>query len=397
MNPSPPVPVVGPAATPDTAPAAAAPPVTSPPTFFAVGFGDLRTTAQARAAWLWHGYLAPGNVTLLTSQWKSGKTTLVAVLLARLKAGGLFAGLPLRPGRAVVVSEESPGHWVGRGQKLDLDGHVWWLCRPFRGRPTREQWLALVEYLAALGTERGLDLVVLDPLASFLPGHGENNAGAMLDVLLPLQRLTTLGLSVLVLHHPKKGEAAAGQAARGSGALSGYVDILIEMGWHGRPSEDDRRRRLLAYSRHRETPRRRVLELTADGTDYVSRGDVHEDEFDEGWQVLRGVLEDAAHKLTRREVLRQWPQDFRAPDETTLWRWLDRAVNDGRVRRDGSGRKNAPFRYWLPGQEEKWASDPFRLPDLGPLGELNAAAFGAASRRRKGPRKAEGPDAAPAL
>ena len=39
-------------------------------------------------AWLWNGYVAPGKVTLLTSQWKSGKTTLVAVLLARMGRGG---------------------------------------------------------------------------------------------------------------------------------------------------------------------------------------------------------------------------------------------------------------------------------------------------------------------
>jgi len=38
--------------------------------------------------WLWHGYLAPGNLTLLTSQWKTGQTTLVAALLARLAAAG---------------------------------------------------------------------------------------------------------------------------------------------------------------------------------------------------------------------------------------------------------------------------------------------------------------------
>ena len=27
--------------------------------------------------WLLHGYLARGNITLLTSQWKAGKTTLL--------------------------------------------------------------------------------------------------------------------------------------------------------------------------------------------------------------------------------------------------------------------------------------------------------------------------------
>ena len=34
-------------------------------------------------SWLWRGYLAHGFLTLLTSQWKTGKTTLLAVLLAR--------------------------------------------------------------------------------------------------------------------------------------------------------------------------------------------------------------------------------------------------------------------------------------------------------------------------
>src|SRR5207249_10439278 len=138
-------------------------------------------------------------------------TSLAAALWARVETVGLLAGLPLRPGRAVVVSEESAAHWVGRSRKLDLGGHVWWLCRPFRGKPRHDEWLALMDYLAALAQDRRLDLVVIDPLASFLPGHTENNAAAMLDALLPLQRLTALGLSVLVLHHPRKGEAARGQ------------------------------------------------------------------------------------------------------------------------------------------------------------------------------------------
>ena len=58
---------------------------------------DLNAAAQASLPWLWHGFLAPGNITLLTSQWKSGKTTLIAVLLSRLNAGGQLAGLPVLP------------------------------------------------------------------------------------------------------------------------------------------------------------------------------------------------------------------------------------------------------------------------------------------------------------
>jgi len=49
--------------------------------------------------WVWQGYLAPGSITLLTSQWKAGKTTLLSVLLARMGDGGTLAGLPVRKGR----------------------------------------------------------------------------------------------------------------------------------------------------------------------------------------------------------------------------------------------------------------------------------------------------------
>jgi hypothetical protein len=342
-------------------------PGSSAPWFSALDYQELRASNEVRAGWLWHGYLAPGSVTLLTSQWKSGKTTLVSVLLARLKTGGLLAGLPLRRGRAVVVSEEDKDLWVARGQSLDFNGHVWWLCRPFGGKPRPDGWLALVDFLARLCQQRSLDLVVLDTLPSFLPGLTENNAGSMMEVLLSLQRLTALNASVLVLHHPRKGEAPEGQAARGSGALSGFVDILLEMGWYGRPSDDDRRRRLRGYSRHEATPRRRVIELSADGTDYRALEDVPPDDFEEGWQRLHAVLEDAGHKLTRRQVLEEWPPDYPKPEGSTLWRWLDRAVQDGQVLREGTGRKNHPFRYWLEGMEKKWQASPFYLPELPPL------------------------------
>src|SRR5262245_53829230 len=71
----------------------------------------LAAVARSSTQWLWQGYLAAGGVTLLTSQWKAGKTTLASVLLARMKSGGLLAGLPVTAGKALVVSEEGPDHW----------------------------------------------------------------------------------------------------------------------------------------------------------------------------------------------------------------------------------------------------------------------------------------------
>src|SRR5215468_1762642 len=74
--------------------------------------------------WIWHGYLARGSVTLLTSLWKTGKTTLLSVLLGRMRDGGLLAGRAVAACQAAVVTEEPLAMWRVRGQRLPLGRHV---------------------------------------------------------------------------------------------------------------------------------------------------------------------------------------------------------------------------------------------------------------------------------
>jgi hypothetical protein len=47
---------------------------------------ELATASPGLLPWLWRRYLAQGKITALVSQAKSGKTTLVAHLLARMAA-----------------------------------------------------------------------------------------------------------------------------------------------------------------------------------------------------------------------------------------------------------------------------------------------------------------------
>src|SRR5947209_4143361 len=70
--------------------------------------------------WLWQGYLARGSLTLLTSLWKAGKTTLLTGLLQRLGSGGDFLGQACVPARALVVSEESREHWAERLRTMPI-------------------------------------------------------------------------------------------------------------------------------------------------------------------------------------------------------------------------------------------------------------------------------------
>lgn len=337
---------------------------------FLEGPAELDKASGPAPGWLWHGLLAPGAMTLFVSQWKTGKTTLASVLLTRMTSGGQLAGLPVAAGRAVVITEESPHHWRRRHQELGFGDNVGWFCRPFRGRPCLRDWTAFVDGLAELHDRRPFALALVDPLAAFLPG-GENSAGAMLDALLPLQRLLARNVSVLVMHHPAKNDRGVGQAARGTGALPGHVDIIVEMRTFAHAAEDDRRRRLWIESRFPESPTNLVIEWTEDGTDYLARGTFQEEEFGRRWHRLRAVLAAAPTKLTRQDIIRRW-KSSPTPDRNTLRDWLKLALSTGRVRQDGKGHKNNPYRYWLPEKEDEWRQDDWAcalMPELRGEGE----------------------------
>jgi len=316
--------------------------------FLDSAFWGTPTTEPADPHWLWHGYLAPGKITLLTALWKSGKTTLLAHLLAQRKAGGTFLDQPVAPGVSTVVSEEGADLWHMRRRSLDLS-RVCIFSRPFAGRPSLPQMDEFVGRLLEMKKEHAIDLVVFDTLFMFLPSVNENSADLVLAGMSPFVRLADAGMSVLLMHHPRKGEPGLGQASRGSGALLGAVDLFLEMRL---PAGDPftRRRRLLAWSRFEETPKQMLIELTPEGS-YIRHGEEAASVLDL-WDAVRLVLMAAEEPLTRQEIRRDWPDESPPPGDTALWKCLNRAVEMGLVRCEGEGTRGKAFRYWLVEREE---------------------------------------------
>jgi len=311
---------------------------------------ELEALGEVKRKWLWHGYLAAGSVTLLTSMWKSGKTTLVSVLLARMKTGGTLAGRAVAAGRAVVISEEDLSMWAYRNQTLEFGPNVCWYCRPFMGRPSLEDWQALLDQIAREHEREPVDLLVVDPLAYLSPLRSENEASEMLKTLGPLQTLASRGMSVLILHHPKKGETRPGQAARGSGALQGFGDIILEMERVSRNMQDSRRR-LPAFSRYVETPPKWIIEMTPDGCDFLGLGETAQPSFENGWPLLNRILKEAESPLSLKQIRWRWPKRSGVPSKATIHRWLDRLLEGREVIREGRGTWKNPYVYLLPGME----------------------------------------------
>ena len=303
--------------------------------------------------WLWDGFLMPGDLTLLTSQWKTG-------------SGEPFLNRPTRSSRAWVLSEESESHWAERLRRMPIGPHAQSFSRPFRDRPTPEDWSDLIDRAVEKSAAGRLDLVVVDPLASFLPGRCESDAATLLEALQPLHRLTAAGMAVLLLHHPRKKKSGAGSSARGSGALLGFVDTSVELTRYGPLKSDARRRVLRTQSRRRDAPGRLAYEWNPATGAFGETVDPRERQFEENWKTVLGILEEHTAALMRKEIAEYWPEDAAKPGMTTLYSWLNLAAARKLVRRQGHGTKSDPWRYRLKNKDDKHR-DRGALPPLEPL------------------------------
>src|SRR5437660_2759404 len=130
--------------------------------------------------WIWDGVIAEGAVTLLSAPEKTGKTTLLSLLLDRRRQGGHLLGRAVRPGRTILCSEENDTLWALRQPPLDF-GPCLQYHRPQGDNPSPRRWRRFIDHLLEL-EEDAFDLLVIDTVMRFLPA-AQNNAGGMRKAL----------------------------------------------------------------------------------------------------------------------------------------------------------------------------------------------------------------------
>lgn len=292
--------------------------------------------------WIWHGYIARAFITLLIGLWKAGKSTLLAHLIKAMQTGGDIAG-PVLAAKVLVITEEGSGLWARRRDDVGFGDHAHFEIRPFKCRPTLPEWMLYIDSVAAAVERSKYDLVIIDTWASVNPCPDENDAAGMMAALSPLHGIVDAGAAVLLAHHPRKGDATEGQASRGSGALPGFVDTIIELRRFNAHEAHDRRRKLRGYGRFEETQSEVVIELTdADYKLVGTTGDAHRDDRQ---RVIGEILTDSEWR-TVDDVREQWPdRTVPRPAKRTLQMDLNHGVDAGRWHRDGKGAKGDPYKY----------------------------------------------------
>ena len=217
--------------------------------------------------WVVPGYLAIGALSEFDGKVKAGgKTTLLTNMARSIVDGGVFLEQQTQKTAVVYLTEQPPSSFrraLARAGLLDRDDfHVLYWAE------TRDwPWPDVVREATVYAESVGAKVMIVDTLPQWagLQGDSENNSGAALAAVAPLQEAAALhNLAVAVVRHERKGSGEVGESARGSSAFAGAVDIIVQIK-RGEGNSRPSIRILMSLSRYDETPDELVIELTEAG------------------------------------------------------------------------------------------------------------------------------------
>lgn len=309
----------------------------------------------AEPGWIWENYLARGHITLLSALWKAGKSTLLRCMLSAIESGEEFCGQQVYPTRLLVVSEEPESDWVSKREEFNLEESqnifVW--ARPIIVKPNLKQWIEFLDIVKEKAIKLQVDLIIIDTISSFWPIDNENDAAQVMKALVPLYTLTNKDMGVLLVHHFRKGGGENGQAARGSGALSGFVTNYLDFEFSDQNQYYDRL--LKTKGRFETAIPKIVIRFLPDENKYQVLG--------QPWEVSKKarlgriieIFEKSTTPLCTTEVFNIWIKTPGASNENITKRSVSNYINElekkkvlSTVESRLNGKKKTPY-YVLTG------------------------------------------------
>lgn len=305
---------------------------------------ELRAETPPEPDWLLDGYIAPGVLTIgPAGKPKVGKSTLALAIVRAIRGNtGTFLGRRVRQTTVVYLSEEGGSTLLHKLPAADDGLHI--LTRD--NAYPRPEWAGLVREAADYAESTGASpLLVVDtfPYWAALAAEREKDSGAIQEAIEPLLQATRRGIAVLLPTHTRKSGGEDGDALRGSGALVGAGDVILELERPTGQTPAPRQRVLAALSRYPQTPGVLVIEHDA-GTDawtVVGQGDDRRDTRTVADRAaLLSTLPADEPGMTRQEI----EQEIGSPHQQFA-PVLTRLIDDGHATRDGAGKKGDPYRY----------------------------------------------------
>lgn len=295
--------------------------------------------------WLVPGLVALQAITELDGKIKSsGKTTWATHLVAAVLDGERFMGYATTKTKVVYLTEQTEGSFREALSRAGLIARSDELRVLFRRDISSIKWVDLIQQAAEDAMRDGYGLMVVDTVGKMAGLMEENAAGDAAAMMVPLQNAAHDGLAVLVCRHERKSGGEVGESGRGSSAISGDVDIILQL---RRPegNQPANRRVIESLSRYSETPDKIVVELTEDG--YILLGDEEAVTMADALRFVSshiGVEIDKKGGWSVDELVAEGEMDANA-----VRRALQELVFRGEAVKSGAGKRGDPFRWSLKG------------------------------------------------
>lgn len=181
-------------------------------------FGDV----QIR--WVVDGLFAEGAIIVITGKPGDGKTTLAADIAYRVSRGEPFSGRPTSKRPALILDRENPRTgMIAMFKRLGIrehpDFHVWGSWQP--EDPPVPDGDVIRSWIDKCDPK---PLLVVESMVAFSEGS-ENDATEMRAFFRRVRKLTSMGATVVLQHHPGKSNSA--NKYRGSSDLPAAIDLGI--------------------------------------------------------------------------------------------------------------------------------------------------------------------------
>ena len=294
---------------------------------------DLMAEPEEKVLWVLADKLPAGGISILSAKPKAGKSTFARCLALAVARGETFLGCTTVQGPVIYLALEEKRaevrrHFDDLGASGDEEIYIHCAAAPRDAMPE----------LCRIVAEKKPVLVIIDPLFKFVRVADERAYSETCQAIEPLLTLAReTGAHVMLVHHNGKAERAdPTDAILGSTAIFGGVDAALIL------KRTDRYRTLQSSQRYGTDWIETTLEFDA-VTRSLSLG-VEKSEADAGKisQQILECLKCSGEGLTREEI------EARVEGDTGSKRKaLQRLVEQGKVGRDGTGKRGCPFHYHL--------------------------------------------------
>jgi hypothetical protein len=180
-----------------------------------------------RDDWIIKDFVAPGAYTEVIGVMKEGKSTLVAAMLKALLEGDVFLERETRKTAILYITEQVGISFKATLQRAGLedrdDLHILTIA-DLHGM----KWSDAGDAIVQIAEKLGVGVIVVDTLARLAGIIEEDEAGSVV-CLDPFIKARGKGMACVFVRHGRKSGGAINVAARGSGAITGEMDICVRI------------------------------------------------------------------------------------------------------------------------------------------------------------------------